>query len=305
MLTGNPKFILMNKPFLLLFFCIISLASKSQLITDQSVRIKSIAERWELADSTRRGTFLLTSYKPIYFTLGRWSNSPNNQPYSENPAYTVTTPVDYNNNEAKFHLSFKTKVLQGIFRNVGDLWVAYTQKAHWQIYNSNISRPFRELNYEPEIILNFPIKYKLLGFEGRTLGIAFNHQSNGRDLPWSRSWNRIMFHTSFERKNWQVTVRPWIRLKDEDDENPAIADYIGRAEITVVYGRPKQQLYFVGTHPFTFKNADRGSAQLNWVFQIHGHLKGHVQMSAGYGETLIDYNHAQNTIGLGISFIDW
>ena len=135
--------------------------------------------------------------------------------------------------------------------------------------------------------------------------MAFNHQSNGRELPHSRSWNRIMFHTSMERKNWQITLRPWIRLKDADDENPMILDYIGRGEVTVVYGRPKHQIYFVGTHPFTFGSINRGSAQLNWVFQIHGHLKGHLQMSAGYGETLIDYNHAQNTIGLGISFIDW
>lgn len=295
----------MRRNCVLVLFIFSSLHLKSQVITDQSVHIKSISERWELADSTRRGTFLLTSYKPFYFTLGRWSNNPNEKPYSENPAYSAATPVKYNNYEAKFQLSIKTKVLQGIFGNKADVWVAYTQKAHWQIYNTEISRPFRELNYEPEIILNFPVKYKLFGFEGRTLGVAFNHQSNGRELPLSRSWNRIMFHTSLERKNWQITLRPWLRLKDEDDENPAISDYIGRAEVTVVYGTLKHQFYFVGTHPFTFKNADRGSAQLNWVFNIHGHVKGHVQMSAGYGETLIDYNHAQTTVGLGVSFIDW
>ncbi|WP_229253652.1 phospholipase A [Dyadobacter sp. NIV53] len=287
----------------ILSFCLIQ--SKAQTIADQSVRIKSISERWELADSTRRGTFLLTSYKPFYFSLGRWSSNPNRQPYSENPAYSVPAPTDYNHYEARFHISFKVKLLQKIFWGKGDLWAGYTQKAHWQIYNTGVSRPFRELNYEPELILNFPIRYKFLGFEGRTLGVAFNHQSNGRELPHSRSWNRIMFHTSMERKNWQITLRPWIRLKDTDDENPMILDYIGRGEVTVVYGRPKHQIYFVGTHPFTFGSINRGSAQLNWVFQIHGHLKGHAQMSAGYGETLIDYNHAQNTFGLGISFIDW
>lgn len=278
---------------------------KAQLITDNNVHIKSIAERWELTDSLKRGTFLLTSYKPFYFSAGRWSNNPNNQPYSENPMYSAPSPTEYNNYEARFQLSFKTKVLQDIFWGHGNLWAAYTQKAHWQIYNTKVSRPFRELNYEPELLLNFGVKYKLFGFEGKTLGMAFNHQSNGRDLPNSRSWNRVMFHTAMERKNWQITLRPWVRLKDAEDENPAIADYLGRGEVTVVYGQPKHQFYFVGTHPFTFKHISRGSAQFNWVFQLHAHLKGHVQFSSGYGETLIDYNHSQRTLGLGISFVDW
>ncbi|WP_255717918.1 phospholipase A [Dyadobacter sp. CY345] len=85
---------------LLLVFCFCQ--SKAQTIADQSVRIKSISERWELADSTRKGTFLLTSYKPFYFSLGRWSSNPNRQPYSENPAYSVPTATNYNKYEAGF-----------------------------------------------------------------------------------------------------------------------------------------------------------------------------------------------------------
>jgi phospholipase A1 len=42
--------------------------------------------------------------------------------------------------------------------------VAYTQKSHWQIYNNNLSRPFRD---EPELILNFPVKFNLFGFKAR------------------------------------------------------------------------------------------------------------------------------------------
>ena len=61
-----------------------------------------------------------------------------------------------------------------------DLWVAYTQKSFWQIYNAEYSRPFREINYEPELILNFPVNFKLFGFKTRMVGIAFNHLSNGK-----------------------------------------------------------------------------------------------------------------------------
>lgn len=289
--------------FCLVWICISSNAQ--DLIQPQEKIIsKSLAERWELEPEFKKGTFRLTSYKPFYITAGRWSSNPNNQPQSENPDYSVPTPTEYNNYEAKFQLSFKTKVLQSIFWGHGDLWLAYTQKAHWQIYNVNVSRPFRELNYEPELMLNFGIKANILGFQARTLGVSFNHQSNGRDLPRSRSWNRVIFHTGLERGNWILVFRPWIRLPDEDDENPLITDFIGRAEANVIYTFNNHSIYLIATNSLTAKN-NRGSAQLNYVFPIKANLRGHLQIFDGYGETMIDYNHRQTTIGVGISFVDW
>ncbi len=264
-----------------------------------------MAERWELESKYRKGHFKITPYKPIYVTAGRQSNNPNTRPTSENPAYTLPFRVNYNNYEAKFQLSLKTKVASGLFFGHGDLWIAYTQKAHWQVYNSELSRPFRELNYEPEIILNFATNYNLLGFKSSMLGISLNHQSNGRTLPLSRSWNRIIFHVGFERPNWQLMLRPWIRLADEIDENPAIINFIGRVELLVVRNIGKCQLSFIGTHPLTFENGGRGRGEFNFNFPVINGMRGFAQLASGYGETLVDYNHSQNTIGLGISLIEW
>lgn len=264
---------------------------------------KKFSDIWELDSNNKKGTFKITSYKPVFVTAGRWSSNPNTLPTSENPSYSVTTPIKYNNYEAKFQFSLKTKIAQNTLWGTADVWVGYTQKAHWQIYNTDISRAFRELNYEPELILNFPINKELMGFKFSAMGVSFNHQSNGKDLPFSRSWNRIIFHAGFDTKNFHLLLRPWIRLKDEEDENPLITDFYGRGEITANYAFKKVEVTFLATHPLNSLN--KGSYSFNYIFPLSGKLRAQVQFFRGYGETLIDYNHKQFTAGLGVSFSDW
>jgi phospholipase A1/A2 len=266
---------------------------------------QSLSSRWELDSAYRNGTFNIVPYKPIYVLLGNWSSNPNRMPQSENPDYSVSEEIPLNATELKFQLSLKTKVLQGIFGGHGDLWVAYTQSSRWQLYNQALSRPFRETNYEPEAMLTFATRYKLFGLNGRMFGIGFNHQSNGRALPLSRSWNRIVFQAGFEKKDWTVLLRPWIRLNDEDDENPAIEDFTGRADLLVAHNIKGHQLSLLGRHSLRFGENNRGSLQLDWALPLSGRLKGHLQVFHGYGESMIDYNHKQTTIGLGVSLIEW
>lgn len=289
----------------IVLFLAIGQQSKAQSSSQDTLDIikKTYDQLWELGERNQKGTFRLVSYKPIYVTAGRISDNPNEKPTSENPSYTAIESEDFNNIEVKFQLSFKTKVVQGLMWNKGDVWIGYTQKAHWQVYNQNISRAFREINYEPEIIFRYPIKMKAFKGEFKSIGFAFNHQSNGRDLPLSRSWNRIIFHVGYEIDNWIITLNPWIRSSDSDDENPNITKYIGNGEINVSYHYNRHEFYAITTHPFD--RLKGGSLQLNYVFPMKGHLRGHVQFFNGYGETMIDYNHRQTTIGIGVSFANW
>lgn len=299
----------MNKPIYISLVCAIimhlAVYSQSNLLFSRNRSFQTMTERWELDSTSRRSTFLVSPYKPVYLTAGRKSSNPNQQPTSENPLYTFPFVVPYNKYECKFQLSFKSKIIQGLFKGSGDLWIGYSQKAHWQIYNAELSRPFRELNYEPEVILNFATHLPMLGFNTRMLSVIFNHQSNGRIIPLSRSWNRIIFQAGFERKNWQVYLRPWIRLPDEEDENPAITDFIGRGEAILTHNLGKHQLSVIATHSLKLDNKNRGSVQGNWVFPVWGNFKGQLQVSEGYGETLIDYNHRQATVGLSVSLVEW
>ena len=286
---------------LLLLLC--ATASFAQTDFNTIIIKKSMSQKWELDSIDKNGTFRLVSYKPIYFAAARWSNKKNQEPFNQSGEFAAKGNSLFENVEAKFQISFKSKVIQGMFFGRGDLWVGYTQKAHWQVYNKKLSRAFRELNYEPEIIMNFPLQIDFFKGKLRTISLILNHQSNGKDIPTSRSWNRIILNIGYEYQNWSVNFRPWYRVPDEEDENPGITKFIGDGELEIGTTLGRHELYAITSHSFT--SFEKGNVQVNYVFPMHGHLRGHVQVFHGYGETLIDYNISQTTVGVGVSFSNW
>lgn len=110
------EFKFMIKRFLLFVSIITSFFTlKAQTSIENQDELKSLSERWDLDKENRQGTFKLASYRPIYVTAGRWSSNPNTLPQSENPDFSTTVPEEYNNFEAKFQLSFKSKVAQSLY----------------------------------------------------------------------------------------------------------------------------------------------------------------------------------------------
>ena len=170
----------------------------------------ALSKRWELDAEDKRGTFLITPYKPTYILLGRWTNSANRMPTSPNPANTLRDPVDVDPAEAKYQISFKTKLWEGLVGRHGDLWLGYTQQSNWQVYNKSFSSPFRETDYEPELMAVFRTNLDAgAGFKVKMMSLGLNHQSNGRSQPYSRSWNRIVGQIGIERGDFALVFRPW------------------------------------------------------------------------------------------------
>nr|WP_269914700.1 phospholipase A [Acinetobacter sp. HY1485] len=273
---------------------------------------KPIAEslldsRWELSENSKLGTWNVRSYKPIYMFPAFWTSKKNERPSSPNPQNTVTEDQNLDSTEFKFQLSLKTKAWENIFGDNGDLWLGYTQSSRWQVLNSEESRPFRETNYEPEASLVFRTNYNLLGLDGRMLGVTLNHQSNGRSDPFSRSWNRVMLNVGLERDNFAIMLRPWYRIpeSDKNDNNPDIENYIGRGDLTAFYRWNNQDFSLMLRHSLRSGDKSHGAVQFDWTFPITQKLRGQFQYFNGYGESLIDYNHRANYVGLGISLMDW
>ena len=263
--------------------------------------------RWELSPESKLGTWNIRSYQPVYLMPGFWTSNKTELPESENPNNIETEKQNLTSTEAKFQLSLKTKAVENILGDNGDLWLGYTQSSRWQVYNSEESRPFRETNYEPEASLIFRTNYDLLGLNWRMLGLTINHQSNGRSDPLSRSWNRVMLNLGFEKDNFALMVRPWYRFEEkrEDDNNPEIKNYIGRGDMTAFYRYKEHDFSLMLRHTLKGGDENRGAVQFDWSFPISGRLRGQFQLFDGYGESLIDYNHRATYVGLGVSLMNW
>jgi phospholipase A1/A2 len=262
---------------------------------------------WEL-DPAHRGHILrIRPYKPVYILPFFYSSAPNREPGSPAAGHGSDSLNELSATEAKLQISFKNKLLEDVFGDNGDLWFGYTQSSRWQVYHGGTSRPFRETNHEPELMLLWRTDYTVAGWHSRLFNFSLNHQSKGRSLPLSRSWNRAMLSVALERNDWILTLRPWWRISERSskDDNPDISNYLGRADLQLVRRWGDQQFSMLLRHSLQGGRDNRGAIQLDYAFPIAGELRGHLQWFSGYGESMIDYNHRSNYYGFGVSLIEW
>jgi phospholipase A1 len=290
---------------------------------DLSPSPSHISEAWKLGAKQGGARHLtdILGYRPNYI-ISRWTNSPNTQPSSPTHGRESTAPQDLDRNELKLQVSFKTELISRqafdqagitpLLSHIGvdsvRLWFGYTQRVNWQVYNTRNSRPIRETNYEPEAILTFGTGNEGDGFKLINLGLV--HQSNGSTEAESRGWNRVYGQGGWEWGRFSVLARLWYRIPESvaQDDNPDIQDYLGRGELVTRYQTSGGYVASLLVRHTLRSSPSRGFAQLDWatpVLNSLGAARLHLQFSAGYGESLIDYNHKQTTLGIGMSFGDW
>lgn len=278
----------------------------------QGMKPSFLSKYWELDQGDKRGTFNFTGYRPNFLLPVHLTDRINSTPTSPTPERTGSFR-DYQRAEAKLQISLRTKIAQNVLLPGADVWAGYTQQSYWQIYNGSESRPFRSTDYEPELMYVVPTPDSLrtlpFGWQWRFGMVAIAHQSNGQAAPLSRSWNRSYFATGFERGDTSLIVRLNRRFDEEaaDDDNPDLTDFRGRGDIQLNWtpGRATASLLW----RTTFKNFNRGSLQFDWSYPVHPEepraLRWYVQLFSGYGETLLDYNFRQTTLGAGLSLFEF
>jgi phospholipase A1 len=291
-----------------------------------SAQPSEITRFWDLEHATARDNFELRAYRPVSLSLvgGRPVNT---WPDSPADGRTPASATPYQPGELRINLSVRTKVLSGFFRRDDDplrdsLWFGYTQQSYWQLFNGDISRPFRSTDHEPELTYVFPHFISLPGgWTYRMSAAGVIHQSNGQSLPLSRSWNRTFVMGAADKiadngDRFTLQARVWRRMSEKagNDDNPDISDYVGRGEVTGRWSFDSgvgtdSTLHTLGlTLRHSLRASGRGSVRLDYLRSIGRSdtgLRFHAQLFSGYGDSLIDYNRDRTVLAVGLSLVDW
>ena len=216
----------------------------------------------------------------------------------------VTWSEDYHGRKTEmlFEISLKQRLF-GV-----PLYFGYTQKSFFDIYDSSESKPFRESDYNPELFYRWiPADRERWHHLGADFGIE--HESNGKSLPDSRSWNRIYIAPFQAEGSHLIYWKWWWRLPEDKskprtdpsrDDNPDIGSYYGYGELHI-----EQQLFHQQLAHLMFRlNPVTGRGAVNLQYSVPGDASSSFfwcfYLWQGYGESLIDYNHSITRVGLGV-----
>ncbi|WP_334013363.1 phospholipase A [Alteromonas sp. S167] len=244
--------------------------------------------------------FAITQHRQNYLLPYTYVSSPNALGNED------LTDDNVDNTEAKFQVSAKLPLY---LEETGfdGLYFGFTLTSFWQLYNSEVSKPFRETNYEPEVFWQETADYSVLGYKFNTFQVGFNHMSNGQSGIRSRSWNRIFASIVFSDDDDIYYLKTWYRIPEDEkedptdptgDDNPDIQDFYGRMEFG--YGRKIGAFKMMALLRNNLDFSDnRGSIQLDLTYPISDRYDLLIQYFNGYGDSLIDYNRSQERIGIG------
>jgi len=285
-----------------------STESSTESSTDTSTETNSdsegvLTERLDAEREVVENPYLFIAHKQNYFFPISYSSAINSDVYN---VVESSIPRFLNSEEVKFQLSLKVQLNEEklVFKNDG-LFVGLTLKAWWQLYSKDISSPFRETNYQPEVFYFVPTDLSLYdGYSSFAFGLE--HQSNGQVQGLSRSWNRLYVSWLYERENFFGIVRPWYRLPEKlksepldpkGDDNPDIQNFFGYAEFSAGYRATNFE--WLTTAHGNIKTG-RGGAEVAVSFPLFKRFRGVVQYFNGYGDSLIDYDHFQQRLSFGV-----
>ena len=201
------------------------------------------------------------------------------------------------NSDVKFQISISQRLTKSKLPFNSFLFIEYTQKAFWNVFEKSL--PMVDLNFNPGIGLGHLIIHQNR-YIGKA-GILIEHESNGKDSIYSRSWNRITFSGALLiEKNLEIQFKTWIPIIDGEN-NKDILKYCGIAQLATSYISENQRWGFT-----TILTKRSGwNLHFNTILEFNFRLFPKenqyffVQYYNGYGECLLDYNKFRSRLRIG------
>jgi len=266
-----------------------------------ATRPNSILEKRDTAETAIvANPFSIAQYRLNYVLPFSWVQNPN----SLNAEGFNSNNID--RFEAKYQISVKLPLYLRDEQDSG-LYFGFTAVSFWQVYNSKVSKPFRETNYEPEIFYTWQNSMHLLGFEFNQLQLGFNHQSNGQSGALSRSWNRVFAAAIFSNEDAFYYVKTWYRIPEDEkvdlqdpsgDDNPDITHFLGHMELGVGTKLGRVDVLTLVRNNLNL-NDNKGSIEIDLSYPVNDRYNIMLQYFNGYGDSFIVFIRHQQRIGLG------
>ncbi|MCM1021706.1 MAG: phospholipase A [Muribaculum sp.] len=210
---------------------------------------------------------------------------------------SVGPKITRSNTNVKFQISIAQRLTNCVLPWETFLTLFYTQKCFWNVLEKSF--PMTDLNFNPGIGLVKPLfsKDRYIG----KVSLIIEHESNGRDSIFSRSWNRVSLAASiFVDPNILVFGKVWAPWVDGEN-NRDLLDYYGIWQSGVTYLTSNRR--FQGTILLTKR---RGwDFNYNTVVELSIRLSKHenqhlfIQYYNGYGEGMLDYNKFRSQLRVG------
>lgn len=288
--------------------------SQAELVAKVSADTGYLARKWHLNSQDELHFTDLETYQQNYIVTS-YSSNPNQVPDSPSRPNTQDRALDHN--DIHFQISLKTQLM-----NLSDwlpknnwiqsarLWGAYTQQSFWQVYNEAQSRPVRDHNYSPELILslglNSPEAPKRWAVIPDLLNLGVVHESNGRSTPLSRSWNRIYLQGGWQLNDrYSLLFKPWWRIPESksDDDNPDISKYMGYGDVTLRWDNEANTTAASLLLRNNLRSDNRGYVKMDVQYKPFKNesARFYAMLASGYGVSLLDYNQAQTMFGIGFA----
>jgi len=222
-----------------------------------------------------------TTYKDNYFITG----------------VPLHTGISKHTADTKYQISFKQLLTRYDFPLNSALFLTYTQKAFWNIYE--FSSPFQEINFNPGIGWGVPI-FNRDGELSDLAELKVEHESNGRDSIYSRSWNKVSlsYHTKLSKRTL-LSVTGWVPFAYKDD-NSDLMDYIGYGEVNLTYDIKPEKLLLDLSARMGMEDWN-GSFRSRLFYRVSKDTNQYLMLEwyNGYAESLLDYRQHKSMLRLG------